>query len=59
VINQKLRVKCKELVKNISIFKDKLAVLQNERLLIYMSSEEGLKYSPYKKITKRFECDKM
>lgn len=28
-MNQKLRVKCKELVKKISIFKDKLAVLQN------------------------------
>jgi intraflagellar transport protein 122 len=29
VMNQKLRVKCKELVKVVSIFKDKLAVLQN------------------------------
>ena len=54
VINQKLRVKCKELVKKISLFKDKLAVLQQERLLIYMASEEGLKYSPYRKITRRF-----
>lgn len=39
VINQKLRIKCKELVKKISIFKEKLAVLQNERLLIYIASE--------------------
>lgn len=53
-MNQKLRVKCKELVKKISIFKDKLAVLQNERLLIYVAAEEGLKYSPYRKITKKF-----
>ena len=58
-MNQKLRVKCKELVKRISIFKDKLAVLQNERLLIYMASEEGLKYSPYRKITRKFDCDTM
>ena len=53
-MNQKLRVKCKELVKRISIFKDKLAVLQNERLLIYVAAEEGLRYSPYRKITKKF-----
>lgn len=59
MINQKLRVKCKELVKRISLFKDKLAVLQQERLLIYMASEEGLKYSPYRKITRRFECEIM
>ncbi len=58
-MNQKLRVKCKELVKVISMFKDKLAVLQNERLLIYIASEEGLKYSPYRKITRKFECDSM
>ena len=58
-MNQKLRVKCKELVKRISIFKDKLAVLQNERLLIYVAAEEGLRYSPYRKITKKFECDSM
>lgn len=59
MLNQKLRVKCKELVKRISLFKDKLAVLQNERLLIYMASEEGLKYNPYRKITKKFECEIM
>ena len=58
-MNQKLRVKCKELVKRISIFKDKLAVLQNERLLIYVAAEEGLRYSPYRKITKKFNCDTM
>lgn len=58
-MNQKLRVKCKELVKVISMFKDKLAVLQSERLLIYIASEEGLKYSPYRKITRKFDCDGM
>lgn len=47
------------MVKVISLFKDKLAVLQNERLLIYIASEEGLKYSPYRKITRKFECDGM
>lgn len=24
-----------------------------------MASEEGLKYSPYRKITKKFDCDKL
>lgn len=58
-INQKVRLKCKELVQKISIFKDKLAVLQSERLLIYVAAEEGIKYSPYRKITKKFLCDAM
>ena len=58
-MNQKLTVKCKQLVKKIAIFKDKLAVLQNQRLLLYVAAQEGLKYNPYKKITKKFDCDSM
>lgn len=37
-VNSKIRVKCKELVKNVSIYKEKMAALLNERVLIYISS---------------------
>jgi intraflagellar transport protein 122 len=43
----------------VSIFKEKLAVLQNDRLLIYIASEESLKYNPFRKITKQFDCESM
>jgi|JI6StandDraft_1071083.scaffolds.fasta_scaffold14263_4 intraflagellar transport protein 122 len=59
LLNQKLRIRCKELIKKVSIFKEKLAVLQNDRLLIYIASEESLKYNPFRKITKQFDCESM
>ena len=42
LINQKLRLKCKELVKLIALYEDKLAVIQNERLLIYVTPSDNL-----------------
>jgi len=37
MMNQKIRIKCKELVKGISIYREKLAALLNDRVLIYAS----------------------
>ena len=57
-INQKIRIKCKELVKNVGIYKDKLAAHLNEKVLIYVSTTEDqvLKYKLYKKINKKIDC---
>jgi intraflagellar transport protein 122 len=55
----KIRIKCKELVKKISIFKDRLAVQLNEKILIYLANSEEsqeLKYKLFKKINKKVEC---
>lgn len=38
--NQKIRIKCKELIKNVSIYKEKLAAHLNERVLIYVSNSD-------------------
>ena len=57
--DQKIRIKCKELVKKISIFKDRLAVQLNDKILIYLSSPDEtleLKYKLFKKILKSIEC---
>jgi intraflagellar transport protein 122 len=34
--NQKVRIKCKELVRKVSIYKDKMAVMLGERILVYV-----------------------
>lgn len=53
-VNSKIRVKCKELVKNVSIYKEKLAALLNERVLIYINnSDEAMKYRLHKRINKK------
>lgn len=35
--NQKIRIKCKELVRKIGIYKDKMVAMLNDRILIYNS----------------------
>ncbi|KAL4432520.1 hypothetical protein ABPG74_013374 [Tetrahymena malaccensis] len=56
--NQRIRLKCKELVKNISIYKDKLAAHLTERILIYGTSAEDnqMKYKLHKRIVKKVEA---
>lgn len=56
--NQKVRIKCKELVKHISIYKDKLAAHLNDKIFIYLCSQDDQqkKYKPYKRISKQIEC---
>ena len=57
--DQKVRIKCKELVKKISIFKDRLAVQLNDKILVYLANSDEnkeMKYKLYKKIAKSIEC---
>lgn len=44
-------------MKLIALYEDKLAVIQNERLLIYVTASDNLEYKPYRKINKKFDCD--
>jgi len=46
--NTKIRLKCKELVKNISIYKDKLLAHLTERVLIYALAPEEAVSMKYK-----------
>jgi len=56
VTDQKVRIKCKELVKKVSIYKDKLAVQLTDKILIYAEDKNDLKYKIHKKIAKKIDC---
>mgnify|MGYP000585963297 FL=1 len=59
VSEQKVRIKCRDLVKKISVYKDRLAVQLPERVVIYAvvpEDELDMKYKSFKKINKAFDC---
>lgn len=62
VTEQKTRLKCKELVQKVSIYKDKLAAQLPEKIYIYVVSGEensDMKYKLHKKIKKKIACSLM
>lgn len=56
--NSKIRLKCKELVKNVSIYKDKLTAHLTERILIYGLAPEDsqMKYKLHKRLLKKVDA---
>lgn len=59
VTSFKARIRCKELVKKVAIYKDKVSVMCGPRIIIYaciIKGEEIMKYKLFKKFTKRIEC---
>ena len=52
----KVRIKCKELVKKVSLYKDRLAAQLSDKLLVYIEDNNDMKYKLHKKINKKFEC---
>lgn len=59
VSGQKVRIKCRDLVHKIAIFRNRLAVQLPERVVLYeLSSAEGepMHYKVREKIAKKFEC---
>ena len=59
VTEQKVRIKCKELVKKVSIYKDRLAVQLNDKILLYIVNAEDqndMKYKLHKRISKKLNC---
>ena len=50
---QKLKIKCQDLVKNTFVYKERLAVQISDRVIIYSANpedEQDLKYNIFKKI---------
>ncbi|KAM9681018.1 intraflagellar transport protein 122 homolog isoform 3-T4 [Dama dama] len=60
ITEQKVRIKCKELVKKIAIYKNRLAIQLPEKILVYeLYSEDPLdmRYRVKEKIARKFECN--
>ncbi|XP_063797290.1 intraflagellar transport protein 122 homolog isoform X2 [Pseudophryne corroboree] len=60
ITEQKVRIKCRELVKKIAIYKNRLAIQMPEKILIYeLYSEDAadMHYRVKEKIVKKFECN--
>ncbi|XP_011915709.1 PREDICTED: intraflagellar transport protein 122 homolog isoform X16 [Cercocebus atys] len=60
ITEQKVRIKCKELVKKIAIYRNRLAIQLPEKILIYeLYSEDSsdMHYRVKEKIIKKFECN--
>ncbi|XP_059571923.1 intraflagellar transport protein 122 homolog isoform X2 [Alligator mississippiensis] len=60
ITEQKVRVKCRELVKKIAIYKNRLAIQLPERILIYelySDDSSDMHYRVKEKIVKKFECN--
>uniref|UniRef100_A0A8I5ZMU0 Intraflagellar transport protein 122 homolog n=1 Tax=Rattus norvegicus TaxID=10116 RepID=A0A8I5ZMU0_RAT len=60
ITEQKVRIKCRELVKKIAIYKNRLAIQLPEKILIYeLYSDDSadMHYRVKEKIVKKFECN--
>uniref|UniRef100_A0A2K5I4B1 Intraflagellar transport protein 122 homolog n=1 Tax=Colobus angolensis palliatus TaxID=336983 RepID=A0A2K5I4B1_COLAP len=60
ITEQKVRIKCKELVKKIAIYRNRLAIQLPEKIFIYeLYSEDSsdMHYRVKEKIVKKFECN--
>nr|KAF6420444.1 intraflagellar transport 122 [Molossus molossus] len=60
ITEQKVRIKCKELVKKIAIYKNRLAIQLPEKILIYelySDDSSDMHYRVKEKIIKKFECN--
>ncbi|XP_077972109.1 intraflagellar transport protein 122 homolog [Styela clava] len=56
----KIHLRCHDLIKKISIYKDKLAVQLPDRIIIYELTEDessNMTYKPKHKIMKKFDCN--
>uniref|UniRef100_A0A1A9X527 Intraflagellar transport protein 122 homolog n=1 Tax=Glossina brevipalpis TaxID=37001 RepID=A0A1A9X527_9MUSC len=59
ISGQKVRIKCRDLVQKIAIYKQRLAVQLPERVVLYelnSTSDEPMHYKVKEKIQKKFDC---
>eukprot|EP00357_Protocruzia_adherens_P030527 CAMPEP_0114984012 /NCGR_PEP_ID=MMETSP0216-20121206/7032_1 /TAXON_ID=223996 /ORGANISM="Protocruzia adherens, Strain Boccale" /LENGTH=1227 /DNA_ID=CAMNT_0002346085 /DNA_START=54 /DNA_END=3737 /DNA_ORIENTATION=- len=59
VTEQKVRIKCRDYVKKIALYKDRLAVQLPDKVIIYTSSEDDaydMRYKAHQKILKKLDC---
>lgn len=54
-----MRIKCKELVKKVSIYKDRLVAQLADKILVYIEDNSDMKYKLHKKITRKLDCSLM
>ncbi|CAD7929537.1 unnamed protein product [Amoebophrya sp. A120] len=56
VTEQKVRIRCREHVKKIAVYNDRLAVQLPDRVLIYEAGVSDMHYKNIEKIKQKFEC---
>ena len=59
VTETRVKIRCRDYIKKIAIYKDRLAVQLPEKIIIYSVSNEDpydMKYKAYKKINKKIDC---
>lgn len=62
VTETRVKIRCRDYIKKIAIYKDKLAVQLNEKIIIYSVSPEDpydMKYKAHKKIGKKIDCQNL
>jgi intraflagellar transport protein 122 len=62
VTETRVKIRCRDYIKKIAIYKDRLAVQLPEKIIIYSVQAEDpfdMKYKAHKKINKRIECSNM
>ena len=60
VTETRVKIRCRDYIKKIAIYKDRLAVQLPEKIIIYSVSGEDpydMKYKAYKKINKKIDCN--
>lgn len=59
VTETRVKIRCRDYIKKIAIYKDRLAVQLNEKIIIYSVSPDDpydMKYKAHKKINKKIDC---
>uniref|UniRef100_A0A6P3UIJ5 Intraflagellar transport protein 122 homolog n=1 Tax=Bombus terrestris TaxID=30195 RepID=A0A6P3UIJ5_BOMTE len=59
ITNQKVRIKCKDLIYRIAVYRNRLAVQLSERVIIYepSNSNDGMHYRIYEKLNQTLNCN--
>jgi intraflagellar transport protein 122 len=60
VTETRVKIRCRDYIRRIAIYKDKLAVQLPERIIIYSVQADDpndMKYKATKKISKKLDCD--
>lgn len=62
VTETRVKIRCRDLIKKIAIYKERLAVQLPEKIVIYSVQADDpydMKYKAYKKINRKFDCNLM
>ena len=60
VTETRVKIRCRDYVKKIAIYRDRLAVQLPEKIIVYSLSGEDpydMKYKAYRKIAKKIDCN--